>query len=62
VHRYLAKFDFRYNNRDMNDATRAAKALKGVKGSASPIDGLAKPRMLKLNARAFIHWRKTRKR
>ncbi len=35
LHRYLAEFDFRYNNRvglGVDDKTRAAKALAGVKG------------------------------
>jgi transposase-like protein len=35
LHRYLAEFDFRYNNRvarDVNDEQRAEKALLGVKG------------------------------
>jgi hypothetical protein len=35
LHRYLAEFDFRYNNRvavGVEDAERATKALEGVKG------------------------------
>ena len=35
LHRYLAEFDFRYSNRialGVNDAARAAKALKGIEG------------------------------
>jgi len=35
LHRYLAEFDFRYNNRTalgVDDATRAATALKGIEG------------------------------
>jgi hypothetical protein len=35
LHRYLAEFDFRYNERvalGVNDERRAAKALKGVVG------------------------------
>ncbi len=35
LHRYLAEFDFRYNNRcglGVEDAERAARALKGVEG------------------------------
>jgi hypothetical protein len=35
LHRYLAEFDFRYNNRaklGVDDATRADKTLKGVVG------------------------------
>jgi hypothetical protein len=35
LHRYLAEFDFRYNNRSalsIEDAERAANALKGISG------------------------------
>jgi transposase-like protein len=35
LHRYLAEFDFRYNNRSklgVEDAARAAKAIKGMEG------------------------------
>jgi hypothetical protein len=35
LHRYLAEFDFRYNNRDalgVNDMARTANALKGARG------------------------------
>ncbi len=35
LHRYLAEFDFRYNNRSglgVQDAERAARALKGIEG------------------------------
>ena len=35
LHRYLAEFDFRYNNRialGIDDAARADAALKGIKG------------------------------
>jgi len=35
LHRYLAEFDFRYNNRMANgvhDEERAEKALQGLKG------------------------------
>ena len=30
--RYLGKFDFRYNERQISDAERASKALEGIKG------------------------------
>lgn len=30
--RYVAEFDFRYNNRKITDAERAAEALKGIEG------------------------------
>ncbi len=35
LHRYLAEFDFRYNNRSalgVEDTERAAKAMKGAEG------------------------------
>jgi hypothetical protein len=35
LHRYLAEFDFRYNNRvalGVNDVERAGQALKGIVG------------------------------
>lgn len=35
LHRYLAEFDFRYNNRialGVDDQNRAVRALEGVKG------------------------------
>jgi transposase-like protein len=32
LQRYLCEFDFRYNNREINDAERTAKALKGIEG------------------------------
>ena len=35
LHRYLAEFDFRYNARvalEVNDGTRAERALRGVVG------------------------------
>ena len=35
LHRYLAEFDFRYNNRiavGVEDKARALKAIKGAKG------------------------------
>lgn len=35
LHRYLAEFDFRYNNRmalGVDDRDRAARALDGIKG------------------------------
>jgi hypothetical protein len=35
LHRYVAEFDFRYNNRiklGVAEATRAARALKGITG------------------------------
>src|SRR3546814_9855087 len=33
LHRYLAEFDFRHNSRDVSDAERAEKLLKGAKRS-----------------------------
>ena len=32
LHRYLAEFDFRYNNRKISDAERADELLRGAKG------------------------------
>ncbi len=32
LHRYLAEFDFRYNTRKIEDATRADMALRGIEG------------------------------
>ncbi len=32
LHRYLAEFDYRYNNRDSSDGERALEALKGFEG------------------------------
>ena len=32
LHRYLAKFDFRYSHRKIEEAQRAAEALKGITG------------------------------
>ena len=31
LHRYLAEFDFRHNNRDISDAERADELLRGAK-------------------------------
>lgn len=32
LHRYLSEFDFRYNEREATDGTRANEALKGIEG------------------------------
>lgn len=32
LHRYLAEFDYRYNNREITDAERASKAIGQIKG------------------------------
>jgi hypothetical protein len=32
LHRYLTEFDFRYNNRLIDDKERADLALKGIEG------------------------------
>ena len=32
LHRYLAEFDFRYNNRELSDAERAEELLRGARG------------------------------
>jgi hypothetical protein len=37
LHRYVAEFDFRYNNRSalgIEDAARATKALQGINGKS----------------------------
>jgi hypothetical protein len=42
LHRYLAEFDFRYNNRSalgVEDVERAMKALKGIAGKRLTYDG-----------------------
>jgi hypothetical protein len=47
LHRYLAEFDFRYNNRialGTDDQNRAARALEGAKGKRLPIKELTKRR------------------
>ncbi len=47
LHRYLAEFDFRYNNRSavgVEDGERAANALMGIVGSASPTGRLTGPK------------------
>jgi hypothetical protein len=41
LHRYLAEFDFRYNNRvakGVNDETRAARMVEGVAKSVPPVE------------------------
>ena len=45
LHRYLAEFDFRYNNRSklgVEDQERSEKALEGVIGKETTYDGLRK--------------------
>ena len=32
LHRYLAEFDFRYNERELDDVDRTGKALRGIVG------------------------------
>lgn len=32
LHRYLSEFDFRYNERNVNDAERSIIALMGIEG------------------------------
>jgi transposase-like protein len=70
LHRYLAEFDFRYNERKVTDgATPAGVGSVGPlrrappiwsatpPASASPIGGLTKPRTLEQKAAAFKRWR-----
>ena len=59
MHRYLAEFDFRYNHRKITDKERASKAMEGIEGSASLIDGLTKPTSVKQKAKSFLRWRKS---
>ena len=59
--RYLAEFDFRYNERSslgVSDDERAVKASRASKASALPIGGHTRPRTLKQNVRRFLRWRK----
>ena len=47
LHRYLAEFDFRYNNRvrlGVNDSGRAEAALRGIVGQATNVPGLVRGR------------------
>jgi len=67
LHRYLAEFDFRYNNRaalEVTDTARAAKAMAGIEASASPTDSLKRDayryRLLRL-IRASRREKKARK-
>jgi hypothetical protein len=62
LHRYLAEFDFRYNNRialGVSDTDRARKAVKGISARGSLIGGLTgKPVTRKERAKHFLKWRK----
>jgi hypothetical protein len=46
LHRYLAEYEFRYNNREalgVNDSDRSITAMKGIVGKRltyRPVDGL----------------------
>ena len=63
LHRYLAEFDFRYNNRSglgIEEQSALPKALKGTAASASPIGVLMKPLTLKQKAR-WIWWKRRRR-
>ena len=49
LHRYLAEFDFRYNNRiavGINDSVRAENALKGIVGKRLMYRRLTKPKFV----------------
>ena len=56
--RYLAEFDFRYNNRSglgVKDGESAAKALKGIEGKR--LTYRISDKAIKQKARAFLKWR-----
>ncbi len=46
LHRYLAEFDSRYNHRKIDDAARAAEALKGIFGKRLTYGGSSKAERL----------------
>ena len=59
--RYLAEFDFRYNNRldlGVSDPARSKKLLKGIVGRRLTYRSLTLPRSPSQNARKFLRWRK----
>jgi ISXO2-like transposase domain len=56
LHRYLAEFDFRYNNRS-GLGVEDGRPLKASRASVSRTAYLTKPRTLKQKARAFMRWR-----
>jgi hypothetical protein len=39
LHRYLAEFDFRYNERSVTDGERAETALRGIRGKRLTYQG-----------------------
>lgn len=58
LHRYLAEFDFRHNNRTalgVNDAERATELAKGIVGKRL-IDGLT-AKTFRHKALRFLRWR-----
>ncbi len=59
--RYLAEFDFRYNNRSrlgIEDAERSEKATQWRGSQKAYYQHLVKPRTLKQKAKALLRWRK----
>jgi hypothetical protein len=63
LRRYLAEFDFRYNNRSglglkMENVRRALS--KASPASASRTGWLTKPRTKKQKARRFLRWKRAR--
>jgi hypothetical protein len=59
LHRYLAEFDFRYNNRSalgVNDAERAEQLAKGIAGKRLTYRRLTK-KTFRFNAKRFLRWR-----
>ena len=58
--RYLAEFDFRYNNRSglgVEDNERSEKAIRARLESGCSIKNLVRPRTPKQEARTFLRWR-----
>jgi len=61
LHRYLAEFEFRYNNRTalgVNDEQRAATALKGIAGKRLTYRHGLIHHSFEHEAKRFLRWRK----
>jgi hypothetical protein len=61
LHRYLAEFDFRYNNRvklGINDTMRAENALKGIGGKRLTYRRIGAPLSLRQKAKRLLRKRK----
>jgi hypothetical protein len=60
LHRYLAEFDFRYNNRSalgVTDTERTEELARGTEGKRLTYRP-TKPKSPSQKAKAFIRWRK----